>query len=267
MAKIIAITNQKGGVGKTTTSINLSAALAVLGCRILLLDLDPQSNATAGSGITKADIHATISDLLTKSAPINSAILPTQNRYDIIPTTTDLTAVEIYLLQQNLREQQLKQLLGQIQHNYDYILIDCPPTLNILTVNALVAAQSVLIPVQCEYYALEGLSSLLLTIEQIQVNVNPDLYIEGLLRTMFDGRNRLTLDVSNQLLAHFKDQVYTATIPRNVRIAEAPSHGLSILYYDSKSQGAIAYLNCAKELIKRNHIAPRKVLNLAQETE
>ncbi len=252
MAKTIAIVNQKGGVGKTTTSINLAASFAVMKRRVMLIDLDPQGNATVGSGIDKDHFTHTTSDVLLNEVAIADALVKTPGGYDLLPTNNELIVAEVKLMQETQqRENRLKQLLAPILDQYDYILIDCPPSLNVLTLNALVAANSVLIPVQCEYYALEGLKGLLSTIEQIQTTINPALHIEGLLRTMYDGRNRLALDVSQQLLNHFPNRVYRTVIPRNVRLAEAPSHGLPVFQYDEKSQGAVAYLTLAGEMLRR----------------
>lgn len=250
MTKIIAITNQKGGVGKTTTTINLAASFHALKRRVLLIDFDPQGNATTGSGINKEKIALSISDVLINHEPIDKIIIKTSAGYDLLPANSTLTSAELQLLKLEKREYFLRDALSTIQHNYDFIFIDCPPALNILTVNALVAANSVLIPMQCEYYSLEGLAALLKTIEQLQSTVNSQLQIEGLLRTMFDGRNRLTQEVSEQLLAHFPNKVYQTVIPRNVRLAEAPSHGLPALLYDNTSPGAIAYLTLAGEMNK-----------------
>jgi len=253
MSKIIAIANQKGGVGKTTTCINLAASLAATKRRVLLVDIDPQGNATMGSGINKHEMTQTTCELLLGEAEIGQVLQRNElANYDVLPANSDLTAAEVTLMQKLGKERRLRAVLSDIQDNYDYILIDCPPSLNMLTLNALVAADSVMIPMQCEYYALEGLSALLETIENVRQSVNPRLKIEGLLRTMFDPRNNLANDVSGQLIVHFPDQVYRTVIPRNVRLAEAPSHGLPVIHYDKHSRGALAYLALAGEILRRN---------------
>lgn len=251
MAKVIVFANQKGGVGKTTSCINLAASLSYLQQKVLLIDLDPQGNATMGSGINKMQTKQTINEALLKRVPITQMILSTQAGFDLVPANRQLTEAEISLLQSQRRELQLAECLSKIKGQYEFIFIDCPPTLNLLTLNALCAADSVIIPVQCEYYALEGLSALLDTISQLTHNVNPKLSLEGLLRTMFDGRNRLANDVSEQLLTHFPEKVFSTIIPRNVRLAEAPSYGLPVLLYDRASLGAQAYLELAHELLAK----------------
>ena len=251
VSRIIAIANQKGGVGKTTTSINLAASLGALKRRVLLVDIDPQGNATMGSGVTKTGLNSSVMQVLLNRADIKDAIIVTKVGYDLLPANTELIAAEIQLLKQEQREYSLQAALNTVRDNYDFILIDCPPSLNILTINALVAAHSILIPMQCEYYALEGLTGLLATLERLKRSVNTTLEVEGLLRTMYDGRNRLTQEVSEQLLQHFPGKVYTTVIPRNVRLAEAPSHGLPALHYDNTAQGAMAYLALAAEISKQ----------------
>lgn len=252
MARIIAITNQKGGVGKTTTSVNFAASLSETGRRVLLVDLDAQGNATMGSGIDKHELEHTGYDVLLGHASLRNVIVRTTVAgYDLLPGNADLTAAEVELMQKDDRERRLRAALSYVQNDYDYVLIDCPPSLNMLTVNALAAAHSVLIPIQCEYYALEGLSALLDTVDQVRAAINPGLEIEGLLRTMFDARNNLATEVSAQLQSHFGDKLYRTIIPRNVRLAEAPSHGMPVLHYDKTSRGALAYLALAGEFLRR----------------
>ena len=252
MAKIIAIANQKGGVGKTTTTINLAASLFATKKRVLLVDLDPQGNATMGSGIEKNELDLSSYEVLMGETDIASAILTADAAgYDIVGTNADLTAAEVGLLELDQKELRLKQALMQIQANYDFILLDCPPSLSMLTLNGLIAADSVMIPMQCEYYALEGLADLMETIDGVQAAANPDLHIEGILRTMYDPRNSLTKDVSEQLSEVFGAKLYRTCIPRNVRLAEARSHGLPALKYDKSSRGAMAYLALAGEMLKQ----------------
>jgi chromosome partitioning protein len=252
MTRILAITNQKGGVGKTTTGVNLSASLAAAKRRVLLIDLDPQGNATMGSGIDKREPRCTVYDVLLGEAGIrDSTVASEKGGYDVVPSNRELAGAEVELVELEERELRLKQALAGIEGEYDYILIDCPPALNLLTVNALTAAHAVLIPMQCEYYALEGLSDLVNTIRKVRAHLNPGLEIEGLLRTMYDPRNTLAQQVSAQLLQHFGDKVYRTVIPRNVRLAEAPSHGLPALGFDRASKGAQAYLALAGEMLNR----------------
>lgn len=251
MTEIIAIANQKGGVGKTTTAVNLAASLAVLKKRVLLIDLDAQGNATMGSGIQKNDLTYSATDVLLEDAPIEATILQTTSGYKIIGSNRDLAGIELSLSEKTRREYVLKDALDRVASAYDYVLIDCAPSLNLITVNALCAAGGVLIPMQCEYYALEGLADLSRTIEHINHSLNPDLQVCGVLRTIYDPRSTLTNDVSNELIAHFGEKVFETVIPRNIRLAEAPAHGLPILFYEKSSKGAIAYLNLAAELIKR----------------
>jgi chromosome partitioning protein len=251
MAKIIAIANQKGGVGKTTTAINLAASLMANQQRALLIDLDPQGNATTGSGIDKNALEYSCNEVLLRSVPAKTVCIKTPCGFDLIPANDDLTVAEVNLMTCIARETYLTQALKPLNEEYDFILIDCPPALNTLTLNALVAADSVLIPMQCEYFALEGLAALLSTIEQVRASVNPRLQIEGVLRTMYDARNRLCSDVSKQLLAHFGKTVYRTAIPRNIRLAEAPSHSMTALQYDKTSAGAKAYLIVASEILAK----------------
>jgi chromosome partitioning protein len=252
MSKILVVANQKGGVGKTTTAVNLSASLAATKRKVLMVDLDPQGNATMGCGIDKHDLELSLYDVLTGKSNIVDVIVTAENAgFDVVPTNSDLTAAEVELISMPQRETRLRSALAEVSANYDYIIIDCPPSLSMLTVNAMVAAQGVLIPMQCEYYALEGLSALMQTIEKIKSGLNPELVIEGILRTMYDPRNSLTTDVSTQLMTHFGDKVYSTVIPRNVRLAEAPSYGLPALAYDKNSRGAVAYLALAGEMNRR----------------
>jgi chromosome partitioning protein len=258
VGKVLAIANQKGGVGKTTTCINLAASLAATKRKVLLVDLDPQGNATMGSGIDKAGLENSIYELLTDRCDFSQAMQRSETGgYDLLPANGDLTAAEVELLAMKMKESRLRYALASVRNNYDFVLIDCPPSLNMLTVNGLVAADAVIIPMQCEYYALEGLSALVNTIQRIAAVLNPSLKIEGLLRTMYDPRNSLTLDVSAQLTSHFGEQLYQTVIPRNVRLAEAPSFGMPALTYDKQSRGAVAYLALAGEVVRRNKQAAR----------
>ncbi|MGD1452287.1 ParA family protein [Vibrio harveyi] len=255
MGKIVAIANQKGGVGKTTTCINLAASMAATKRKVLVIDLDPQGNATMASGVDKYMVDATAYDLLVEDTPFDQVVYTqTTGKYDLIAANGDVTAAEIKLMEVFAREVRLKNALAPVRDNYDFIFIDCPPSLNLLTINAMAAADSVLVPMQCEYFALEGLTALMDTISKLAAVVNENLKIEGLLRTMYDPRNRLSNEVSDQLKKHFGSKVYRTVIPRNVRLAEAPSHGKPAMYYDKYSAGAKAYLALAGEMLRREEI-------------
>lgn len=251
MARVISVTNQKGGVGKTTTCINLAASLVRRGQRILLIDMDPQGNASVGSGVDTVETDSTVYDVLLLETTARDAIKTTDCGVDVLPANRDLAGAQVELLNEIGRELRLKKALVPIQADYDTIFIDCPPALNVLTINAMVASDSVMIPMQCEYFALEGLSALIATVRKIRETLNPSLSIEGLLRTMFDGRNSLSNEVSKQLQAHFGKKVYDTVIPRNVRLAEAPSYGEPALIYDPSSKGARAYLALADEILHK----------------
>ncbi len=253
MTRVIAIANQKGGVGKTTTAVNLAASMASMKQRVLLIDLDPQGNATMGCGIDKHELEHHVGDALLGYCPAREVVRRAEaSGFDVLPANVDLTAAEVGLIEHEARERCLTRMLAPVKPDYDFVFVDCPPSLNMLTVNALVAADSVLVPLQTEYYALEGLSALLETIEQIKASRNPGLRLEGILRTMHDPRNRLAYEVSSQLIRHFNDDVYRTVVPRNVRLAEAPSHGLPAMLYDKSSRGAVSYLAVASEMLRRD---------------
>ncbi len=251
MNRVIAVTNQKGGVGKTTTCINLAASLVKTKRRVLLIDLDPQGNATTGSGVARDAVDASIYDVLLGETGIEPVLVATSGGYDLVPSESGLAGIQVELADADDRDHRLKKALAALGDRYDFVFIDCPPALNVLTINALVAAHSVLIPVQCEYYALEGLTGLLETVAKIRQGYNAELAIEGLLRTMFDGRNSLANEVSDQLHSHFGDKVFRTLIPRNVRLAEAPSYGKAVIEYDPACAGSQAYLSLAGEMLRR----------------
>lgn len=255
MAKIISFTNQKGGVGKTTTCVNLSAYLAVLGQKVLMIDLDPQGNATSGVGIEKHKGLNTVNELINGEKTFKEVVIETQiEGLDVVPATVDLAAAEVSLVSMPQRERVLKKILEKESENYDFIMIDCSPSLGLLTINALTASNSVIIPMQCEFYALDGLTQLMNTIRLVKYHLNPDLDVEGVVRTMKDNKSKLINQVSQEIIKFFKNKVFDTYIPRNIRLAEAPSHGLPIVLYDQSSKGAEAYLSLAEEFLNRNKI-------------
>ncbi len=254
MARIFVVANQKGGVGKTSVAVNLSASLAHYGRRVLLIDLDPQGNATTGSGVDKGACEHTVYGVLLGEHPISEAIIACEGNYDMVPSNRDLAGAEVELIAIERREFRLRDALAEDARKYDYVVIDCPPALNMLTVNGFAAADAVIIPMQCEYYALEGLSDLVGTLRKVKQNLNPRIEIEALVRTMYDPRSALTVQVSDELKRHYGDKVFDTVIPRNIRIAEAPSFGKPVLLHDPASKGALAHLQFARELLARNGI-------------
>ena len=258
LAKVLAVTNQKGGVGKTTTAVNLSASLAALGQRVLMIDLDPQGNATTGCGVAKRVALPTVYQILIGRSTLAEARVITDFGFDILPANRELAGAEVEMIEIGGREFRLRDALATVLDDYDFILMDCPPALNMLTVNGLVAASAVMIPMQCEYYALEGLTDLVATLKKVRANLNPKLEIEGLLRTLFDPRSTLTQQVSNELVEHFGSKVYNTIIPRNVRLAEAPSYGKPVISFDRASKGAQAYMALAQEILDRRNGATQE---------
>jgi len=255
VARVICIANQKGGVGKTTTAVNLAASIAVAERKVLLIDIDPQGNSTSGVGLSKDSVDGTIYQALLRGSGLKEMIQKTSLSYlDVVISNTDLIGAEVELIQEKDRERKLDRLIKEVETEYDYVLIDCPPSLGLLTINSLIAAHSVIIPLQCEYYAMEGLGQLLKTIRLIKQSFNPKLEIEGILLTMFDSRNNLSHQVAHEVKRHFKDKVFKTIIPRNVRISEAPSYGKPVLLYDVRSKGAESYLNLAKEIMANGKI-------------
>ena len=250
MVRVIAIANQKGGVGKTTTAVNLSSCLALLGARVLLIDVDPQGNLTSGLGIDKSTVKRCVYDCLVNDVPMDEAIVSTKvENLGLLPATIQLAGAEVELVSVLARENMLKRALEKVKYRYDFVLMDCPPSLGLLTINALTAASSVLVPIQCEFYALEGLSQLMRTVGLVQKNLNPSLQLEGVVLTMFDARTNLSIQVVDEVKNHFRNKVYRTIIPRNIRLSEAPSHGKPIVQYDPKSRGAEVYLELAKEVM------------------